>query len=309
MYKIVFINGGAGRMICALPALERFIDENPDGYIISEAGLDFVWGNAKLQDRTFEVNTKGLFENIIKHGEIISPEPYRDYGYYTQQLSISQAFDKLINGSVREDFNYKPNIILNKEEELHGVSAIQHAKNEHKKTKTVVIQPVGRSSINDTNLNVVADYSTRSLEIKTYFEIVNAVKEKYNVISMTEFPIPGDESTINPKELTLRKWTAIIDNADYFIGCESVGQHLAYSMGKPGSVILGSTYAINVSYPEHFNIIEKEGFVKRYSPIRITEAGAYEADRLNDLALEFDDAETQKVINNIMTHIKKTIGE
>lgn len=309
MYKIVFINGGAGRMICALPALERFIDENPDGYIISEAGLDFVWGNTKLQDRTFEVNTKGLFENIIKNGQIISPEPYRDHGYYTQQLSISQAFDKLINGSVREGFSYKPNIILNKEEELHGVSAVQHAKSEHKKTKTVVIQPVGRSSINDTNLNMVADYSTRSLEIKTYFEIIKAVKEKYNLISMTEFPIPGDDSTINPKELTLRKWTAIIDNADYFIGCDSVGQHLAYSMGKPGSVILGSTYAVNVSYPEHFNIIEKEGFVKRYSPIRITEAGTYEADRLNDLALEFDDAETQKVINNIMTHIKKTIGE
>lgn len=309
MNKIVFINGGAGRMICALPALERFIQENPDGYIITEAGLDFVWGNRLLQDRTFDINTKGLFENILKHGQIISPEPYRDNDYYNQRLSIAQTFDKLINGSVRDNFDYKPNIVLNKEEELHGVSAIQHAKTEHKKEKTIVIQPYGRSSVNDENLKIVADYSTRSLETKTYLEIVKALRENFNIISMTEFPVPGDDITLNPKQLTLRKWAAIIDSADYFIGCDSVGQHLAYSKDKPGSVILGSTFAVNVSYPKYFNIIEKEGFEKKYSPIRITEFGCYEADRHNDLALEFSNDETKKIISSITTHIKKTIGE
>lgn len=309
MYKTVFINGGAGRMICALPALERFITENPDGYVITEAGLDFVWGNKLLQDRTFDVNTKGLFDNIIKNSQIISPEPYREHGYYNQKLSIAQAFDLIINGSVRDNFDYRPNIVLNKEEELHGISAVKHARKEHGKKKTVVIQPFGRSSINDSELGVIADYSTRSLETKTYFAIAKAIKEQYNVISMTEFPIPDDTISVNPKELTLRKWAAIIDNADYFIGCDSVGQHLAYSMNKPGSVILGSTFAVNVSYPNYFNILEKDGFEKRYSPIRISEFGAYEADRLNDMALEFSDAETKRLIDNILADIKKNIGE
>ena len=309
MQKTVFINGGAGRMICALPALERFIQENPDGYIITEAGLDFVWGNKLLQDRTIEINTKGLFENIIRKSKIIAPEPYRDYDYYNQNLSISQTFDKLINGSVREGFDYRPNIVLNKEEELNGVSAIKHARAEHKKEKTIVIQPFGRSSTNDDNLGVVVDYSTRSLEMKTYMAIARALKEKYNIISMSEFAIPGDDITVNPKQLTLRKWASIIDHADYFIGCDSVGQHLAYSMRKPGSVILGSTFAVNVSYPNYFNIIEKQGVEKRYSPIRISEFGCYEADRFNDMLLEFNDKETEEVIQNIMTHIKKTIGE
>ena len=309
MQKTVFINGGAGRMICALPALERFIQENPDGYIITEAGLDFVWGNKLLQDRTIEINTKGLFENIIRKSKIIAPEPYRDHDYYNQNLSISQTFDKLINGSVREGFDYRPNIVLNKEEELNGVSAIKHARAEHKKEKTIVIQPFGRSSTNDDNLGVVVDYSTRSLEMKTYMAIARALKEKYNIISMSEFAIPGDDITVNPKQLTLRKWASIIDHADYFIGCDSVGQHLAYSMRKPGSVILGSTFAVNVSYPNYFNIIEKQGVEKRYSPIRISEFGCYEADRFNDMLLEFNDKETEEVIQNIMTHIKKTIGE
>lgn len=309
MHKTVFINGGAGRMICALPALERFIQENPNGYIVTEAGLDFVWGNKLLQDRTFDINTKGLFENIVRKGECITAEPYREYGYYNQQLSIAQAFDKIINGSVRENFDYKPNLILNKEEELTGVTAIKHAKDEHKKDKTVVIQPFGRSSIKDDNIGVVADYSTRSLEQKTFFVLARALREKYNVVSMTEFPIPGDDITVNPKDITLRKWAGVINSADYFIGCDSVGQHLAYSMNKPGTVILGSTFAINVSYPNYFNIIEKEGFEKRYSPIRITEYGAYEADRMNDLALEFDEKETNKIISDILSDIKKKVGE
>ena len=309
MHKTVFINGGAGRMLCALPALERFIQENPDGYIVTEAGLDFVWGNRLLQDRTFDVNTKGLFENIVRKGVIVSPEPYRDHDYYNQKISISQAFDKLINGSIRENFDYKPTIVLNKEEELHGVAVIKHAKQEHKKEKTIVIQPFGRGSINDDNLKVVADYSTRSLETKTYLALAKALREKYNVVSMSEFEIPGDEFSLNPKQLTLRKWAAIIQTADYFIGCDSVGQHLAYSMNKPGSVILGSTFAINVSYPSYFKIIEKEGFEKRYSPIRISETCCYEADRLNDLALELNDKETEKLIKDIMNDIKQKVGE
>jgi hypothetical protein len=309
MKKTVFINGGAGRMICALPALERFITENPENYIITEGGLDFVWGNTLLQDHTFEANTKGLFENIIKPNEILSPEPYRDHDYYNQRISIAQAFDKIINGNVREDCNYKPTIILNKEEELHGVSVINHAREEHKKEKTIVIQPVGRSSNNDESLKVVVDYSSRSLEISTYLALVTALKEHYNVVSMTEFEIPGDNLTVNPKQITLRKWAAIIENADYFIGCDSVGQHLAYAMDTPGTVILGSTFAINVSYPDYFNIIEKEGFEKRYSPIRISEFGCYEADRINDRALDFNEKETKQLIDNILSDIKKKIGE
>jgi hypothetical protein len=80
-------------------------------------------------------------------------------------------------------------------------------------------------------------------------------------------------------------------------------------MKKPGSVILGSTFAVNVSYPNYFNIIEKQGVEKRYSPIRISEVGCYEADRINDMLLEFNDNETEEVIANIMAHINKTIGE
>jgi hypothetical protein len=309
MYKIAFVNGGAGRMICSIPALEKFILNNPENYIITEGGLDFVWGNKILQDRTFEANSKGIFENIIRDGEIITVEPYRQSDYYNQKASIAQAIDKIINGSYESIDKYKVKLVLNKEEEITALSAITQIKELHGKKKTVLIQPFGRGVVNDESLNITYDHGSRSMENDFYLKLAAEIKKKYNVMCMSEFQVPGDTISMTPKSLTLRKWAAIIEHIDYFIGCDSVGQHFAYGYNKPGTVICGSTFPINVSYPNHFNIIEKKGFERRYDPIRICEFGSYEAGRLNDVAMSFDETETKEIIAKIMADIKKKIGE
>ena len=309
MYKCIFVNGGAGRMLCALPALEKFIKKNPDSYIITEGGLDFILGNKLLQDRTFESNTKGIFENIIRHGEIITTEPYRDWEYYNQKISLAQALDKQINGSYEPADTYKVKLNLNKDEELHGVAIIKAAKEKHNKNKTIVIQPFGRGVARDENLSLCVDHGSRSIELSTYLKIINELKEHYNLISMAEFEIYGDNITLAPKDITLRKWAGVIEQCDYFIGCDSVGQHIARGYEVPGTVILGSTFAVNVTYPGYFNIIEKEGVQKRYDPIRISELGCVESNRMNDDCMHFSEAEEQKLIANILADIKSKIGE
>ena len=45
---------------------------------------------------------------------------------------------------------------------------------------------------------------------------------------------------------------------------------MAYSFDKPGTVVVGSTFPENISYPKHFNIIEKKG-VERYSQLELEE--------------------------------------
>ena len=63
MKKVFVINGGAGRVICALPALQKYYKKHgPDFYILSESGIDFYVGHPELQDLAFELNHKGLFE-------------------------------------------------------------------------------------------------------------------------------------------------------------------------------------------------------------------------------------------------------
>lgn len=293
-----------GRVLCAIPALERFITENPSAYIILEGGSDLLLGNQILQDRIYESSTKGIFENIIKHSEFLLPEPYFDYEYYNQKINIAQAFDKIINGNIRETYDYRPNIVFNKYDTTTGKIACIRAKEQFKKEKTIVIQPFGRGSEECQDLNTIVDYSSRSLNLSTYLSLVKELSKSYNLISMSEFPIPNDTYTRHPENVPLKTWGAIIQNADYFIGCDSVGQHLAYATDTPGTVILGSTFAENVTYPNHFNIIEKEGFQKRFSPFRINHLSCFEADQLNDIAMEFDEEETKRIINNILADIK-----
>lgn len=306
MYKIFFINGGSGRVVSAIPALETYAKTHEEFYIVCESGLDMFYGHPTLQDKAFDVNHKGLFNSIIKNGQIISPEPYRDYDYYNQRCSISQAFDKLINDHTEIRQLPPPSIFLSKDEELHAIATINIAKKEHGKEKTIVIQPYGRGAQQNNEMGIVADMGTRSLEQKDYLKLVERLRNSYNVLCMSEFPTNGDTFTINPKNLDLRKWAAVIEVADYFIGCDSVGQHFAYAFNIPGTVILGSTYGINVSYPEHFNIWEKPGFTKTYSPIRISDYENHMSDRKNDKALSLSDEEFENLYTSIEEHIKKT---
>jgi len=120
----------------------------------------------------------------------------------------------------------------------------------------------------------------------------------------------AQEDTISekPQIPDLRAWCSIIEACDYFIGCDSLGQHMARAFDKPGTVILGSTYAENISYPDYFQIIENENVQKTYSPIRAVGFDSHLADRLNDKCMEFDDDQINKIYSQITKDIKEKVS-
>jgi ADP-heptose:LPS heptosyltransferase len=99
-------------------------------------------------------------------------------------------------------------------------------------------------------------------------------------------------------------WASLIDASDYFIGVDSVGQHMARAVGTKGTVIYGSTFPINTSYPNYFQVLEKEG-VKKYSPIRITGLDSVMADRLNESLMDFSEKEVKEIFDSIVADIEK----
>ena len=105
----------------------------------------------------------------------------------------------------------------------------------------------------------------------------------------------------------MRFWTAIIESVDYFIGCDSVGQHMARAFDIPGTVIMGSTYASNVSYPDYFNIIENKNVEKVYSPIRVAGFDCHLTDRLNDKLMDFSEEEVDEIYKSIVKDIKEKV--
>ena len=306
MKKVVFVNGGAGRVIASIPALEEAEKRGELAGVICEGGLEMFMGHPTLQNIAWDVNQKGLFETLIKDHICVSTEPYRDYEYYNQRSSLQQSFWwEILNE--RTDKNRKPTIKLSKMEEISALGILSQVREQHKKEKTIVIQPFVRSST--MGPGIVFDTSTRSIEPATFIELVGELSKDYNIMYMGEHKLDVVNLPLfQPTEqIPLRVWAAIIESSDYFIGCDSVGQHLAYSFDKPGTILCGSTFPINTTYPEHFNIIEKKNAVRTYSPIRISGVNCEEADRLNDTLMDFSKDELKQMIANIREHIKKTV--
>ena len=108
-----------------------------------------------------------------------------------------------------------------------------------------------------------------------------------------------------PQNVPIRTWAAIIDEADIFLGCDSVGQHIAYSQQKPSVIVVGSTFKENVSYPEceYFNILDMGGEARKYSPIRITVDEV--ADRTNEGIMIMNEKIEEHIVEQVVEHHQK----
>jgi len=312
MRKIIFIDGGAGRAIAAIPALEKLVknSKNKDDIRIVIFGWDnLVWGNTLLQDITYNADTKGIFDGFIKDAdETISPEPYRLPAYYNQKCSLAEAFDALINNTTDHSDLPPVKLYVSKAEEKNAVNLIADVKSQQKKEKTIVIQPYGRSARVDRN--DIIDDSSRGLDSHAYLRLVRKLSTKYNLILFAEKPFWQQDDTFTFKpEMDLRMWSAVIEACDYFVGCDSVGQHMARAFNKPGTVFVGSTYPINVSYPDWFNMYEKPGAERKYSPIRVCGLDSHLADRYNDKCMDLTDKDIDDLFMSIVKDIEKKVGK
>lgn len=307
--KAFFINGGAGRVLCSIPALEKYAESNPedDFIIVCESGTDFYKGHPILHKRAFDHWHKDLFESHLKNRDLISPEPYRLWEYYNQKCNLSQAFDIIINNQGIRDLQ-KPTLILNKVEAVTGYNIVKEIERNTGFNKTLVIQPFGRGVQN--NGEFVIDPSSRSFNLVDIIEIINELRKEYAIIYMGEFPITLTKSQVDlppvamPQITDIRLWAAIIEASNHFFGCDSLGQHIAYALGKPATVVIGSTYPENVSYPTEKNIdIVDLGKGKRsYSPIRVSMDDV--KDRINDSTMDM----TPQQLKDIVSKVKKRLG-
>lgn len=275
--KAFFLNGGMGRIISAIPALEKYHEEanDPNFIVVVEGICDIMKGHPTLDTRTYDVYHKNLFHTKLVNMDIVSPEPYRVKEYFNQECSIAQAFDIIINKKGVRELN-KPTLYLSKEELIAGKKVIQDVKEKLKKDKVVVIQPFGRA-IQQIDGSFV-DKSNRSIEFFNLKNIIRKLQEKdWGIILMSEFGIDFKDAgfpdeVAMPEKVELRQWAAVIKYADQFLGCDSVGQHLAHSLETPASVVFGSTFPINTSYPESekITIIDLGQMEREYDPIRIS---------------------------------------
>ena len=313
--KAFFVNGGAGRVICSIPAFEKYQEENPDEnfLIVCEGGTDFFKGHPTLYPKVYDHWHKNLFRDKLKDMDIVTTEPYRIWEYYNQKCNLSQAFDIQINGKGVRDLQ-KPTIKLSRQEMINGKFVIEEVKQKTKKDKVVVFQPFGRGT--QVMGNFITDSSGRSFEFTNVVSIIKKLQKKYSVIYMGEveldFQKEGCKDPVAcPRGIDLRQWAGIIAEADLFIGCDSVGQHMAYSLDVPAVVVVGATCKENISYPncDKFEVLDMGEGLRIYDPIRI--AMDEVSGRTNDGIMAMNDKVESVIIQSVdklmnRYYVKKT---
>lgn len=287
MDKAIFVNGGAGRVMCAIPALEKHVKENPGSIVVSEAWGELFLTSPILRDKAYMPNTKNLFEEHLKDKEILSPEPYRLNAYYNQKCNLIQAFDMLINDCDGIPDSLELKMDIPKAQQVMGFNFLEEVKKNMRKEKTIVFQPFGSGAKLEGRF--IIDSSGRSFELRDILKIIDELKEEYAVILMSTFKIPTDQNLgiVYPENMDLLGWLGIINAADKFLGCDSVGQHMAHALGKPAVVAIGATYPENISYPsnDNFTIIDIGKEDRCYAPYRIVHEPSYDLNNENLMVL------------------------
>lgn len=307
--KIINIDGGIGRVITSLPALLKYHKNHSDEeWYVSIMGWDYVpLGIPELQEKTFNPDTKGTWENIfMKADEVIFPEPYRLPNFYKERISLAEAFDEIINETDDHlDLNYET-LQLSHAEIRKGQEVIYRAYETQKKEQTIVINPYG-STAQVCPVGVYDD-SLRSLPENMFERLCKLLAEDYNVIYMGYPHLLSEKNKfifVPQPDLHIREWMGVISQVDYLIGCDSVGQHIARATGTQGCVIMGGTNVTNMSYPDYFRIIQRKK--SKYSPMRISGLQSNLAERLNKECIEYTDDEILDIYEQIKDDLKNIL--
>ena len=125
-----------------------------------------------------------------------------------------------------------------------------------------------RGTLQLKKLKELADY-VYVMDFETFRGGTKALKAKRAELKLGKDKFKDDVAM--PEQVALRNWTAAIKFANHFLGCDSVGQHLAYMVDTPSTVVLGPTYPINVTYTDfdYLYIVDLGMKERVYDPIRI----------------------------------------
>ena len=238
----------------------------------------------------------------------MTPEPYRRWHYYNQKCNIAQAYDMEINGLDEPRDLPTPKIKLSKTEAINAINLVEQIKAKTKKDKVIVVQPFGRGA--EVQGEFIIDQSSRSFHQRDIVEVINNLRKDYGVIIMSEFQFVVDppESNMIPcawPQADIRVWAGIIECADHFLGCDSVGQHIAKSVNTTVTTVIGATFPVNISYPEdrNFDIIDIGEGKRVFQPLRLT-AEDYQ-DMMNDECMKM----TSENIQSVITSCRKRLGK
>jgi hypothetical protein len=289
---VVQIDGGIGRVICSIPAIEKLSKSKK--VIVITSHPEVFWHNPYVY-KVYGLGREYLWDDVIKHGEYLYPEPYFNYKYYNQEHHLIQSFDMLLNGGSGKF--YTPKLYLTKEELSWATDFIQARRKDSGKQYVAMFQCTGSSAkLVDGNIE---DTTNRSLPIN----IIKSIVLNSDCVYINASNISFDMDNIWNQNFTLRELFALTACSDFIVGVDSYLMHVGAAFNKVGMVFFGGTYPQNLGY-SNYRMAVREGFPKTYLPNRFS--GFIDE---NKGALDFDSNELEVIIKTINTRNFPTVEE
>lgn len=255
MDKVINIDGGIGRVLCAEPAISALAQTELVTVVTS---WPEVFDNHPFIERIYHSNHRYLFEDVVKTRDFISPEPYQNHFYYTHKHHLIQSFDYLINGTDRMT---RPAVYIQPNERESCITKLQPIMDGR---PVVALQAFGSSAIGGAW--GITDHTHRSLP--SY--VVEALADSSpDVLFLNCSQFKGDRPNIINQECSVRELIVVVSMCDYVISIDSLTAHLGYAYGKKGIQLLGGTYKENVGYPDTYTVVMKDGYPKSHEANRI----------------------------------------
>lgn len=264
MIRILKIDGGIGRVICATGAIKKLIDiEKQDEIIIITSWPEVFENNPHIFKLYKDGNIPYLFDDIIKYGYFCYPEPYHDHSYYNQKHHLIESFNHLISGIAEKIY---PEIFLTQEEINFGLDVINKVKSASGKNTVIAYQAFG-SGASLSQCGKISDPSFRSLNDDLNRKILDECQD-YVFINLSHIPI--NHRNCWQQNYTLRQLFSVAFASNYIVSIDSVLSHVGVAFKKNGVLILGATYSKNVGYDEYssYKTFQKEGYPQSYQSNR-----------------------------------------
>lgn len=292
MKVVINIDGGIGRVICSIPALEQLCKTRSDVEIITP-WPDVFQNNPHVKKVHLARGPQSnLWPTLIQNSDYRHPEPYHHYLYYTKQHHLIESFHYLLNGKPKMEV---PNVYLSGAEQQTAQTLIQAIKEQQNADKVIIFQPFGGTARRDGH--IVHDNTNRSLSLAASQHILNNLPPNTRVIYRGILPF-SHPRCLARTNFSVRETLALVQASDGVVGIDSCAQHMAYALNKPAVVLWGSTAVENVGYP-NFTNISRPGFPKAYVPYR------FDFDQsINKGAMDFTTEELALIIHKIKEMLK-----
>lgn len=294
MEHFVRLDGGVGRVIAASGAVLKYMADKSGGVVSS---ISDVLENLGLP-RVYPIGTPFLFEDKIKNGIYLEPEPYNQREYFGEEKPLSQVFNKLLNGV---DEPIDPVIRLTENEKVMGKNFVDSNK---KGKKFLLLQPYGSSGGGmakcqcgdgcKEEMKLQVDESYRSFTYDFTDKLIEALSEEYSIFLVKLPHQKGHAKCLSfQKQEPIRHILSLIPHADAIVACDSFLHHAAKALNHKNVVVLwAGTNPKNLGYDDQKNIVTKK--VVEYEPLRIPHNHIYYVDK-NKGCNNFDDETIEEI--------------